>query len=299
MVAAAPLQAQTSTPAPDPIVVTGRAPGESAQDAARGFVRNISAAPVSGQFARWKAPVCVKVIGLSEEDGAAVATRIIAIAKEARVRLGRPGCKTNLLVAFTDDANAMVDEMARLKPRRFFELTPDERRLLMPSDLPVRWLYDTRTEGVDGHRPSGESAALMGANVEGSPGGSGINSREGGGSVDGYNTSLVGTRIRVLVEGAVVIVDANLAAGRSLDAVAAYTAMVTLARIKLASRMAGNDSILALFTPGASPPDDLSPSDRAYLAALYRVPANREARSQERAIAAQMVKCAQAEAQSD
>lgn len=296
LAAAAPVLAQPSAPATDPIVVTGRAPGESAQDAARGFVQDISAEPVSGQFARWKAPVCVKVVGLSYEDGATVAARIMAIAKEAKVRLGKPGCKTNLLVAFTDDANALVNEMASQKPRRFFELTTDERRLLMSSALPVRWLYDTRTEGVDGHRFGGESAALLGANVEGSPGGPGINSREGGGSADGYNSSLVGTRIRVIVEGAVVMVDVNLTTGRTLDSVAAFTAMVTLARIKLGSQTADNQSILALFTPGVTPPEDLSLSDRAYLAALYRVPANRDARVQERAIAAQMVKLIEADA---
>lgn len=289
-----PLLAQSEQPAPvadrSPIVVTGRAPGESAQDAARAFVREVSAAPVSGQFARWKAPVCVKVIGLSDEHNAQVAARIVAVAKEAKVRLGKPGCKTNLLIAFTPDANGLTSEMADRDGRRFSQLTAGERRLLTTSPLPVRWWYDTRIEGVDGHKLGGESAMLLNAQIEGSPSGPGINARDGQVSVDGYNTSLVGTRVRALVDQATVVIDVNLATGRTLDAVAAYAAMVTLARVKLGTQVAGSGSILSLFTPGASPPDDLSPTDRAYLAALYRIPANREARQQERAIAAQMVK---------
>ncbi len=295
-----PLLAQSEQPAPvadrSPIVVTGRAPGESAQDAARAFVREVSAAPVSGQFARWKAPVCVKVIGLSDEQNAQVAARIVAVAKEAKVRLGKPGCKTNLLIAFSPDANALTNEMAGLDSRRFSQLTPEERQLLTASQLPVRWWYNTRVEGVDGHRFGGESAMLLNAQVEGatgeatSPTGPGIASREDSVVVDGYNTSLVGTRVRALVEQATVVIDVKLTTGRTLDTVAVYAAMVTLARVKLGTQVADSGSILSLFTPGASPPNELSPTDRAYLAALYRIPANREARQQERAIAAQMVK---------
>jgi hypothetical protein len=293
--AATPSFSQVRAPATDPIIVNGRQVGESAQDAARGFVREVSATPVSGQFARWKAPICVKVVGLSDEHAALVAARIRAVAQEARVRLGKPGCQTNLLVAFTDNANALVASITGKESRRLAEQTPDERRLLTASQLPVRWWYDTRTEGADGHRMGGESATLLNAQIEGAATGPGINSKDGSSYVDGYNSSLVGTRIRVVLESATVVIDVKLTEGRTLESVASYAAMVTLARVKLGTAVADQSSILALFAQAENGPQELSLNDRAYLAALYRVPANREARQQERAIAAQMVKFVAAE----
>lgn len=276
----------------DEIVVTGQilSKGEI-REQARAFVRGVSATPVSGQFARWREPVCPKTIGIAPENAAIVTEKIREVAKDAGVRVAKAKCKTNLLIVFTDNADPVIADLKKSGGRVFGKFDPVERRLLSESRRPARWWYTTEIEGSDGHKPTGTSSALLTAQIEGGAGGgNGFISNGDTQAMDGYNTSNIGTRIRVKIEQANFIVDANAASGRTLKSVAAYAALVTLARIRMDSVNASEGSILALFSPSETRPADLTPRDKAFLAALYRVPSNRDARQQERQIAVQMAK---------
>ncbi len=276
--------------ASETIIVTGKLPSPSeARDVSAKFVQNFAALPVSGQFARWKTPVCPKVIGLQAAHRDIVAGEIARVANGAGITLGGSRCKANLIVTFAEDANGLVGAMKTQHGKLLASIPTQERELLVNSELPVRWWYLTDVQGADGHQMSSDSAALLTAQISGSA--PGFISNGKGRYVDGYDSSLIGTRVRVNIEGASVIVDANRAQGRSLKAVASYVAMVTLARIKLGSIVESEDSILGLFAgAGAIVRNDLSAQDRAFLAALYKVPPNRDARQQRGAIIQVMTK---------
>ncbi len=282
-------------PVDDEIIVTAQKQ-EEVREQARKFVRGVSATPVSGQFARWREAICVKVVGLSAEHAAIVSDKIRGIAGGAGVRVAKPSCKTNLLIVFTDSADRDIAMLKKTGGGRVFgKYDPIETRLLADSQRPARWWYSTQIEGRHGHQSGGTPGALLGAQIEGAAGGLGINSNGESVGVDGYSSSLVGTHIRAKIEQATFIVDANVARGRTLNSVAAYAALVTLARIKMESAEVAEDSILRLFAAPEPYPGDLTPRDKAFLTALYSVPANREAKQQERQIAVLMSKILQPE----
>lgn len=290
LAAAAPAVAQDARKDGDTIVVTGeRVTRDEAREEAKGFVRNIAAIPVDGQFARWKKPVCVKVTGIGAANAKFVADRIAGIATDAGIALAPAGCKTSLLVAFAYDAGKTVTKIRQRHSKPFFATSLPDRALLAQSELPVRWWYQTDLESADGMAATGQSTAVTSAQSPGE-GGVGIPSIEGARYTDAYRSSLIGTQVRVKIEGATVIVDTGRAAGKTLNAVASYVAMVSLARVKLGAVATDDRSILALFSNAGSPPSDLSANDRAFLAALYKVPDNRSAKVQEAAIVAEMIK---------
>ena len=275
------------------IVVTGKAVSrDEAREASKQFVRGVSAIPVAGQFARWRDAICPKTIGLSAANAAIVTDKIRKIARDADVRVGKAKCKTNLLVIFTADGDRDIADIKKRRLRQFAKLDPVERRLLNETDRPARWWYATGFEGADGHAP-GVPTALLTAQVE-VPGGvalsGGISGSEDQQDISSYNSSLIGSRIRAKIEQAVIIIDANAASGRTLKSVAAYAAFVTLARIRMDGAALADASILRLFSGDAAPPDDLTARDAAFLSALYRAPANREARYQSGAIATIMAR---------
>lgn len=267
---------------------------EELREQAREFVRGISATPVSGQFARWREPICAKTIGLAPEHTALVTEKVRSTARGADIRVAKGKCTTNVLIVFTDNADRDIAILRKKSGRALGNFDPVERRLLTEAQRPARWWYVTGIEGIDGHKPTGSPSGLLNAKIEGNAGSAslsgGMMSNGDTSGIDGYNSSLVGSRIRARIDQAVLIVDANVAQGRTLNSIAAYAALVTLARIRMNSAKAADDSILGLFTGVDPRPDDLTRRDKAFLAALYRVPPNREARQQERQIAVVMSK---------
>lgn len=284
--ATAQTQSSSSSGDRDTIVVNGKPLSRAeARVAAQTYVRGVVALPVSGQYARWKDAICPHVIGLSATNGAIVESKIRAVALDAGARVAKPGCRANLDIVFTDDSDAQIAVILRHSTRMMRQMSAADQDSLVHGTRPVRWWYGIRTEGADGHQIGGESAALLGASIEG--GGPGFVSNGEGLYADGYDSTLVGTRVRSNFDSACIVVDFNRAAGKTLGAVAAYVSLIALAQVKL-SATGAEDSVLALFESPASAITDLSRRDRAFLKALYRIPINRERQQQATAIAAEM-----------
>jgi hypothetical protein len=283
----------TKPPTEQDILVTGQLPSrEAVTKEARQYVKQVSARPVSGQFARWRSPICPKTTGISLANAELVNTTIRQIALDAGARVSRANCKANVTVIFTDNSDRDTAFLLKNKHRVFGKLNRNERELLSQPRLPVRWWYETAIEGSDGHQLTSSPAMFLTAVIEGQ--GSDVSASAGMVSngdtvgVDGYSSSLVGTRIRAKIARATLIVDVNAAAGAKLKSVAAYAAMVTLARIRMGGGFETTDSILGQFGEGDLRRDDLSKRDKAFLSALYSVPPNRDARQQENQIAIAM-----------
>ncbi len=290
IVVAASAQAQTQSPTSpadrETIVVTGKPLNRAeARAAAQAYVRGVVALPVSGQYARWKDAICPHVIGLSATNGAIVESKIRSVAVDAGARVAKSGCRANLDIVFTDDSDAQIAVILRRSTKMLRQMSAGDQDALVHGTRPVRWWYGTRTEGADGHQIGGESAALLGASIEG--GGPGFISNGEGRYVDGYDSTLVGTRVRSNFESACIVVDLNRVAGRTLGAVAAYVSLVALAQVRM-NAAAADESILGLFEDAVPQATDLSRRDHAFLKALYRIPINRERQQQATAIAAEM-----------
>lgn len=284
----AQLMAQPAPPTAndEAIVVTGVRPEDAPlRDASIAFVRAVLPLPRAGQYARWHVPICPKVNGLDDKLAGMVATRLRRTATEIGAAIAPEPCTPNVVVAFTLDAPAVAKRIVAKEPGQIRTLDQAETALLLQSALPVRWWNATRIESADGRVATASSTALAGVN----------NLPVGPDTVfvDTYSASLIDTKIRAATTNSTVLVDADLANGYRLDAMAAYIAMAVLSQSRMANSADPKQSILGLFASGQDPaarPTTLTKWDRAFLVALYKAPVSRNGRAQRSAIATEMVK---------
>ncbi len=290
LIAACPAGVQAAPP-PDgrgpeeAIIVEGtRISPKEERRAAVDYTRSLGVARGEISVARWSRPVCPGVKGLTGAPAARVMDRLRAIATEAQVPLAPDGCRANLIVAFVEDGADMVQRLVGKEPRLVSQVSGPDRRALKSGDAPIRWWYSV-TFGT------GTGAGVPASNIP-SPATSG--NAEGGGSVlpdsvpssGTHSASLIRTQAVRFIDMATVVVDVNRAEGVTLDAVAAYAAMVGLAEI---SRTATPEapSILNLFaaTPrGEEAGTMLSTWDRSLLHTLYAMAPDRSGHAQRRRI---------------
>jgi hypothetical protein len=146
LLAALPAAAQ-SNPAPQPneadntIVVTGDTEPPSRRevfDQALEVSRVDSGRMYEESLARLTAPLCPQVTGLDDDVADEMVERIRANAARVDVRVARGRCEANLLVAFVDDGQALLDELARRHPKIFALASEEERSELLADTAPVR-----------------------------------------------------------------------------------------------------------------------------------------------------------------
>jgi hypothetical protein len=278
-----PIEATAPTPKGEDIVVTGAASGEGLRGRVSAFVTTLSPVLVDGQYSRWNDPVCPAVRGIDPQLGAVVAAKIRVEAERADIEVAPAGCRPNIVVLFGNDGRRQMAEIARRQPATLDGTLPAERRRLLDSTAPVRWWYNLRTEGSSGEQPMPGGAGLLSQNFPiGFP-----QSRKG--ILDTYSSSFIDTKQRISIDNVVVLVDPAAMSGQTLNQLAAYVAMVSLARI---GTPAGHDrlpSILGLFAADRARPRDLTAWDRAYLASLAATPANRTGRVQKLRLVSNML----------
>lgn len=270
-----------AAPPDESLTVTApRLTDEQVATAARTYADQVLPTPVYGQFARWLAPVCIKVSGIDPAYAPRVARRIEAAATDAGVKLAPAGCKANLLVVFTPDARRTVDVITSRKPRTLARLTTEERQALQESPLPVRWWYTIEPTDRNGSPATPYSSALMVAQGGGaSPLTNMLPINPDTVMTENWSSSVIDTNLIASVTGAVAVVDVPLATGADLDALSDYLALVTLAPTRLPPRSPGVPSILDLFRTdsGDAPPATLSQWDTAFMAGLYKTVGSRRA----------------------
>lgn len=261
------------------IVVQGRRMSErEVRQEARGFVTTFAAPSFNDQYARWNLPICPVVQGLSPEHAKIVVDKIRLIATEAGARVAKPACDGNIVIVFTDDARAVYRKVAARRTQMFQynAVTPDEHKVLSESDMPVRWWYGRALADAFGVPASHDRSPVAGGDFN-----SGSVMIYGGGSN-------IRSNVRVDQTAVAALVDVKLAEGVRLDALAAYIGMVTLAAHRIPVRPVAVTSIVNLFDAERAPETDLTEWDRAYLKALYKVPANLALAAQRAAISREM-----------
>lgn len=196
-------------------------------------------------------------------------------------------CKPNIVISFTDNAAAVAKRIVERRPEVLAGMAAGDREAIVQGKLPVRWWNGLRIETPDG-RPattsSGTSVAMTGSGEAPTQIGN-----SGTLFTDSYSSSLIDTHIRISAVAMTVLVDANLATGYELDAIAAYVAMAVLSQAGLRRVADPALSILGLFNPGETRLDDLTLYDRALLSAIYAAPTNRTSQRQRGAITALVI----------
>lgn len=263
----------------DSIIVTGEVPThEAIRERALEFVRRTGVAELR-PIARWIAPICPRAMGVADDLAAIVDDRVRTVAKAAGAPVGRPGCATNIVIAFTGDGGAMVRRLLDKAPRSLTEMTPESRDRAMNGDDAIRWWYTTTLQSSDGAPASRAALPWVGGGESGAP--------MVGGGLTQYNSSLIRSQAVRALRTATVIVDVKRAKGHSLDALASFAAMVAMAEMD-ADPPPPDNSILGLFDDPTSG-EALTRPDAALLRAIYSVPPDREAHQHRRQLVAAIV----------
>lgn len=287
--AAAAVSQAAAQPAPGPateqeLVVTGHRIDEAIES----FVTELSAPqPTEDQLARWNREVCVGAIGIRARYGQFIVDRISQRAQEIGLRPGGPGCRANVVVFVTPDADALAQQIVSQFRELVGATREDNTNTLGEEGLtefantprPVRWWHVSHTVTADGQVLRDAPARMAGGQLAGQVV-----------RTTSFGFGRLSRTTRQDFSRVLIIVDARQAAGLQMDALADYLAMVALAQIDLDADPRGLSSILNLFiaAPDARPAS-LTDWDLAYLHGLYEAPRTaRNAAQQESAIAREM-----------
>lgn len=275
-------------------VIGRRLSEEQARQEANDFVRRTGVASGENPVARWTGPVCPAVLNIQPEFAAIVERKMRAIAASADIAVAPLPCKTNIVVSFATNANAVIQRIAKTSPRRIAEVPVPDRAALLKGGAPIRWWYTTQVTGADGTGAVTSDAvpAIAGVGV-----GPSSVLDTGAPAIQAYSSSIIRTQAVRALRSATVVIDVKAAEGVPLDAVAAYAAMVAFAEVKPSPAPPPN-SILGLFGQPA-PPVSATDWDISFLRALYSIPAARAGWKQRRMLVGKIVADADAAGQID
>lgn len=243
--------------------------GQRLREATRTFVRQAAAPSLNRNPATWPDRVCVGVINLRGHPAQALIERISAVAATLELEPGEEGCRPNVIIHFTDDADEAARRFAQELRRGFrVGLSGSDRgetafRAFQTSDRPVRWWHVSVPVNAD----TGISQARIPGAAPPAMEGGGTRPGDFGPMAAVIQPSRIHDPLRDSLTRVVIIVDVDEIQAVTFAQLADYLSMVALAQIDPDADMAAFDSILSIFDV-AGPPE-LTSWDMAYLAGLY------------------------------
>ncbi|PKP91751.1 MAG: hypothetical protein CVT75_08780 [Alphaproteobacteria bacterium HGW-Alphaproteobacteria-14] len=244
----------------DEITVIGQKKREAAEKLGKTITRPSRDGKPVGRF---DAPICVIVSGLPADMAEIIKARIEENIRNLKVLdVAEAGCNPNAFVGAIDNVNDTVDQLREREKWLF------EGLLSFQIDRIYKGSHDVRAWHVFDIR-----------NLDGSI----IPARREGGGHPGDHNDVVNNvekasrtmQLRTNLAGAVVLIEATALQGKTLRQLSDYATMRLLASTndEVTDDSASLPTILTLFN-GKSAPDSLTQFDRAYLSALYELPAN-------------------------
>ncbi len=97
------------------VVVTGQ-PLQSMIDT---FVAEVAAPAPRRGLARWDRRVCVAVSNLREDVGQYLVDRVSTVAQDLGLETGRSGCRPNVIIVASGDADSDAELLTEARPRSF------------------------------------------------------------------------------------------------------------------------------------------------------------------------------------
>lgn len=256
VLAAQPCIGQDAPPASapesdSPIVVTGKAAAPASRAQAYGQALDLSRTDPHKLYdrplARFTAPVCPGAFGLRADYAQAIAARIRENAARLKVKLAKPGCTPNLLVAMLDDGRSFLTGLEREHPQMFRLVSDNERRELMEEPSSVRVFTNLRTIGPYGPVPVRNNQEQM----------------------PSVSNMAMYLPMHKDILWSLVVFDREAVLGMTLAQLADYATMRGLSHTRPASGDEELPTILALFAGDGGSPDALTSFDVGYLGSLY------------------------------
>jgi len=196
-------------------------------------------------LARLGRPLCPGVMGLKRASAEAMIDRIRANAERLDVKLARPNCAANLIVAFVEDGRPVLSKVADARRNSFCTLPEAEQAELLADDTPVRVWNQIAVVGPTAHvancrwdRPSASHAAML-------------------------------LPFRKDIVSTLIVFDRDAVADMTVVQLADYATMRGLSHTRPAAGDEAMPTILALFSEDGPPPDELTSFDVGYLRSLY------------------------------
>ena len=244
--------------AAEPIVVTGIREEEERVEV---MTRTITRRPrVDKPISKFYQQACFGVFGMDEAYAAALIDRMKENARRLGIYVGGEGCQVNVLVGFVQDGEKEILELRKREPRLFGSLLDYEFDRILRGNGAVQAWHGTTLKSSDGREFSGATTDAGSSYA--------INQQYG-------NATRLSDPIRVDMDGAIVLIDAERTPGKTVRQLADYASMRVFVATDDTSEGGGSgiDTILSLFDEDAIAPDGLTRFDKAYLEAVYRLPA--------------------------
>lgn len=252
-----PAWAQADSPADDDgnIVVTGKAATQAEVSRQARAVTDMGSAIRHEPMARFEDKLCPGVMGLQADAASLMIDRLRDNAGQLGLGLTTDDgtCRANFIVAFVEDGQQDLQQIADHNGWAFQDMSLHERRKLLSEEGPVRVWTITQMRTRDGV-PIPRSVSLS--------------------DPPQVNTWMAHSKIYLAVREditrVVVLFDREGVKGKTLLQLADYATMRGLARTRpVDGEGHPMDTILALFDASGSPPAKLTEFDQAYLAAVY------------------------------
>jgi hypothetical protein len=267
------LAAQSEQPDDPQIVVQGeREP--PAQSAITEQARHISIIgnPLDDPLPRFEDRVCPGVLGLKDDAAAYIIDRIRYNAEQYDIAMHKDDgtCEPNLIVAFVDDAQNQLVQLARNQGYMLAGLSVTQRGELLnapgaarvwvnttmrsSTGMPIAPRSSTPERVVMSDPETGSSSSLDLPPVARGPAGS---------------QSRISFPVREDIVSVLVLFDRAQVKGKSLLQLADYATMRGFAFTRETRGEVPADTILSLFDGDGPKPERLTPFDAAYLSSLY------------------------------
>lgn len=269
-----PADATATTPEVPEITITAPrppTPEELKGDSVSKFMlAHARPAQATGQFARWRTPVCPQAQGLTSESDAYIAARITAVAATAGIPYGAAGCKANIHIYFTNDPQKLIDGVAKELPGLLGFHYVSTLKSLATVRHPVAAWYATATQGI--HGEVALDAPVTPDSSFGAPGTAQrwLGSARPGGAVG----TRISTGLKSLLVHVLVLVDARKLIGYDLATLSDYVAMLVLSETRTQDACGQLPSVLDMLAPECDRqrPTQITAGDLAFLRALYKAP---------------------------
>jgi hypothetical protein len=268
---------------PPPTLLTADPAEAKAQ--ALGFVKAYAATNVGLVIARWRNPICVRVVGLSADQAAAVRQRVEQVARAVGVAAQPAGCRrADIEIGFSTDPQRMLDGVLQRGGGLLGDRTSGTRDAKTVT-RPIQAWYQTNEGGYAANATGGlKTLVSEQVNPQNQASYNGWmqeharpNPSDGSGSAAGWGATNPWPSIGGGQSGprqfinVFVIVDLRQTGDRRLAPITDYVAMLALSQPRATDRCNVLPSVTDLFAgtcPGRAP-EALTPADAAYLTALY------------------------------
>ena len=291
-------------PTPDRnIIVQGERP-PATEDQVTEQAKNISIVgdPLDEPLPRFEDWVCPGVLGLTDDAAAYIIQRVRYNAEQLDLRVTKDDgtCEPNFIVAFVDDAQNALVEVARRNGYMLAGLSVTERGELLNAPGAARVWSNVIARTRDGmpvpsERDARSAPERAGSSFAGTDGnGNALSAPFAMGVAPvsaGWNAhSKIYIATREDITSVLVLFDRNQVRGKSLLQLADYATMRGFALTREISGSHAAPTILSLFDGPDPHPDRLTAFDWGYLGSLYRDQPNLPAQAKIAGVNAEMAR---------